>query len=128
MQEGHGGFGEVAAVADLPFVVGVVEDGSDESDDGGVVGKDSDDAGSAFDLAVDALDGVGRPDLGPVLAREAGEREHFGLGLIHQRRDLGEAGGELVADLVPGLVDRGGVGLGERGAEHRGDHVLVGLP
>jgi len=33
LEECHGGLGEVAAVADLPFVVGVVEDGSDEADD-----------------------------------------------------------------------------------------------
>ena len=35
---GHRALGEVAAVGDLPFVVGVVEDGTDEADDGGLVG------------------------------------------------------------------------------------------
>jgi hypothetical protein len=32
---GHGGFGEVAAVGDLPFVVHVGQHGADEADDGG---------------------------------------------------------------------------------------------
>ena len=72
-------FGQVATVADLPLVVGVVEVGSDEADDGGVVGEDADDAGAVFDLAVDPFDRVGRPDLGPVLPGEGGEGEDLGL-------------------------------------------------
>ena len=35
---GHRALGEVAAVGDLPFVVGVVQHGTDEADDGGFVG------------------------------------------------------------------------------------------
>jgi hypothetical protein len=46
---------------------------------------------------------------------------------FHQRPDAGKGGGQLVAHAVPGRGDGGGVGLGEDGAEHRGDHVLVGL-
>jgi len=60
---GHGGLGEVAAVGDLPFVVDVSQDRADEADDGGLVREDADDAGSAFDLLVDPLQGVGAPDL-----------------------------------------------------------------
>ena len=58
---------------------------------------------------------------------EAGEGQHFGFRFIHQRPDLGEGGGELVTDDVPGLGDGGGVGLGERGPKQRGDHVFMGL-
>jgi hypothetical protein len=36
---GHGGFGEVAAVGDLPFVVHVGQHSADEADDGGSLGK-----------------------------------------------------------------------------------------
>ena len=43
------------------------------------------------------------------------------------RTDLRERGRELVADLVPRLAHRFGVGLGEDRAEHRGDHVGVAL-
>jgi hypothetical protein len=53
---GHGSFGEVAAVGDLPLVVEVVQHRSDEADDAGLIREDPDDAGSAFDLAVDPLD------------------------------------------------------------------------
>ncbi len=38
-----------------------------------------------------------------------------------------EAAGELVAHLVPGRGDSGGVGLGEDRAEYGGDHVGVRL-
>ena len=58
---------------------------------------------------------------------ERGEGEDFGFGVVHQRADLREPVGELVADLVPGRGDGGRVGLGEDGAEHRGDHVLMRL-
>ena len=39
---------------------------------------------------------VGGPDLAPVRPRERGEGEDLGLGLVHQRADLGEPAGELV--------------------------------
>ena len=58
---------------------------------------------------------------------EGSEREDLGLGLVHEGPDLGERLGELVADLLPGVVDRLGIGLGEDGAEHCGDHVGVAL-
>ena len=50
----------------------VGEDGSDETDHGGLVGEDADDAGAAFDLLVDPLDRVGGPDRRPVAAGERG--------------------------------------------------------
>src|SRR6478735_6699394 len=76
---GHGAFGEVAAVGELPFVAEVVEDGADEADDAGLVGEDADDPGSSFDLSVDPLQRVGGPDLRPVAAGEGGEGEDFGF-------------------------------------------------
>jgi hypothetical protein len=36
----------------LPFVVLFGEDGADESDDGAIVGEDTDDVAASFDLAV----------------------------------------------------------------------------
>ena len=41
------------------------EDGSDEADDGGPVGKDADDVGSSANLAVESIVGVVGPDLPP---------------------------------------------------------------
>jgi hypothetical protein len=41
---GHQGLGEVAALAGLPLVVHVDENGASEVDDGGPVRKDADDA------------------------------------------------------------------------------------
>lgn len=47
--------------------------------------------------------------------------------MVHERTDVGERGGELVADLFPGPVYGCGVGLSGDRAEHRSDHVSVGL-
>jgi hypothetical protein len=56
VQFGHGGFGQVAAVADLPLFVGLDEHGADETGDGLRVGEDPDHVGSALDLTVEPLD------------------------------------------------------------------------
>ena len=45
VEQGHGLFGEVAAVAGDPFVVHVDQDRADESDHGGGVGEDPHDPG-----------------------------------------------------------------------------------
>ena len=58
------------APGDGPLVAGLEHERADEADDGVVVGKDPDDVGAALDLAVDALKGVCRRDLWPVLAGE----------------------------------------------------------
>jgi hypothetical protein len=44
--------------------VGLGEDGAGEAVQGGGVGEDPDDVGAAFDLFVEAFQGVGRPDWG----------------------------------------------------------------
>jgi hypothetical protein len=54
-QQGHGFFGEVAAVADLPFVVDLAEDRTGEAEQRGGVGEDTDDVGAAADLGVESL-------------------------------------------------------------------------
>ena len=57
-QGGHGFQGHVAGALDSPFVVLLQKDGSDQADDGGVVGKDADDVGAAFDLTVEPFEAV----------------------------------------------------------------------
>lgn len=56
VEQVHRTLREVAAVAGLPLVVHVGQDGSDEADDGGVVREDPDDAAASFDLFVDPLE------------------------------------------------------------------------
>jgi hypothetical protein len=55
--------GEVATVADLPFVMGLDQHGPSEAKQRLRVGEDSHDAGAALDLLVEPLQGVGRPGL-----------------------------------------------------------------
>ncbi len=55
---GDGFQGHVAGSLDGPLVVLLEQDGADEPGDSGFVGEDADDLGSAFDLAVEALQRV----------------------------------------------------------------------
>ncbi len=75
VQLGHGLFGEVAALGDGPLVVRFDDHRGDEASDGCVVGEDADDVGAPFDLPVESLERVRRPDLAPVGLREVRERK-----------------------------------------------------
>ena len=99
LELGHGAFGEVAAVGGLVFVVCVGEDGADEAHGGGFVRSVAHYPGSAFDFFVDPLQGVGRPDLGPVGFGEVGEGQDLGFGGVHELAGFGEQAGEMVRDL-----------------------------
>jgi len=88
--------GEVAA-ADEPLIVLLDQHRAGEADQRGVVGEDADDVGAPADLAVDALQRVGAPELGPVLARQRVEAEQVGFGVFEQLRDLRRRGLEAVS-------------------------------
>jgi hypothetical protein len=62
VEQGHGGFGEVAAIADLPFIVRLDQDGAGQPEQGFGVGEDAGDVGAALDLLVEPLQRIGRPD------------------------------------------------------------------
>lgn len=51
-EQGQGGFGQVAFVGDLPFVVGLDQDRAGQAQQGGGVGEDPDDVGAALDLLI----------------------------------------------------------------------------
>ena len=55
VEQDQGGFGEVAFIGDLPFVVGFDEHRAGQAQQGGGVGKDPDDVGAALDLFVEPL-------------------------------------------------------------------------
>jgi len=77
------------------------EDCADEPYDRLVVGKDADDVGAAFDLAVEPFEAIGGVDLQPVLGRKAHVGEDIILGLIHESGELGQLAPELVGDPAP---------------------------
>jgi hypothetical protein len=54
-----------------------------------LVGEDADHIVAPLDLAVEALDWVGRVQLGAVLGRERHVGEHVGLGLVQEGGELG---------------------------------------
>src|SRR5438876_590630 len=103
------------APGDLPLVVLLGQDRTDQSDYGVAVREDSGHVGAAFDLTVDPLERVGRPDLAPVLGWEAEVGEHVVLSRVHQLGHSREAGAEALGNLAPLLVRRGRVGLDEHG-------------
>ncbi len=98
----------VARALDGPFVVLLDQDRADETNDGVFVGKVADDVGAVLDLTVDALDGVGRTDLVPMLLGKVEKSEPIDFGIVEQRGKLGQLGAQLVGDLPPLLA--GGVG------------------
>ncbi len=88
----HGSLGQVAPLGDLPLVVGLEQHRPGQAGDGRLVGEDADHVGAALDLAVEALQRVGGPDLAPVGLGEAGEGEEVLGGVAEGSVALGLAG------------------------------------
>jgi len=102
-------------------VVGFDGQHRDQADEGGVVGEDADDVGAAADLAVEALERVGRAQLAPVLGREGVEG-----GLLEDGADLGQAVGQLADRFAePAAGAFAGVGVEDRPDQRGQDTVLV---
>jgi hypothetical protein len=106
-------------------VIGFDGEHRHEADQRGVVGKDAHDVGAPGDLAVEALKRIRRSDLGPVLGRERVEREHVGLGLVEQRRDLRQPALELADGVAQALARLLGVRRGEERADDRAERVVL---
>jgi len=119
--------GDVAAFGSDHLVVDLDQQSTDETDDGGVVGKDPDDVGASLEFAVQAFDRVVGPDLGPVRGRERGVGEQVGLHLLEPVGDGGRVGAELIDDCTQLQRRCGGVGLDEDRADQRGDHLPVAV-
>ncbi len=115
---------------DRPFVVLFQQGGADQADDGLLVGEDSDQIGSAFDLTVEAIERVGGVGFDSVLLGEGHVGEHIGFGLVHQGGQFRHFGAELIGDLAPlGLGGFGAV-LGKGVADEGDDDpaaLLVGV-
>jgi len=98
-------------------VVGLDCEHRDEPDQRGVVGEDPHDVGAPADLAVEALQGIGRPELGPVLGGKREERQHVVFGLLEQRGDLRQP----ALELADGVAQAPARFLVVRGGEDRSD-------
>ncbi|CCV09213.1 hypothetical protein MESS2_900003 [Mesorhizobium metallidurans STM 2683] len=70
------------------FVVLFEQDRANQADDDVIIWEDADDLGAPLDLAVEALDRVGRVQLGAVLLEESHVDQHVGLGVVHDCRQL----------------------------------------
>jgi len=122
---GHALSGEHAAALQPPVLVLLQQHRPNQASDGGVVGEDADDPGTALDLLVDPLQEFGAPDLFPVLLGEVAEGQHVLLGLMHEPSGLGEALRQRGGQITPAGLDLRSGFLGEHAAQGSGDHALV---
>jgi len=97
---------------------------SNQPNDGRLVGEDPHHLCPPFDLLVEALQRVVRPDLLPVLDREGSVGQHIFLGFVHQIGELCNAGPETVGYPPPLFVGAMGIGLSEDGA-YGSPHYLL---
>ena len=66
-------------------------------------------------------------ELRPVRLGKRHEGDDVGFGLVHQLRQLADAGPQLVGDLAPGLRRSSLVGLHEHRPDGGGHHLMLGL-
>jgi hypothetical protein len=94
-------FPNEAAITRLIGAILLEQNRPDEAGDRSLVREDADHLGAPLDLAVDALEWIGRVELGPVLLGEAHIGEHVLLGRVQQGGELGQLLPDLVGDLAP---------------------------
>src|SRR5580704_885116 len=123
--DGHLARGSRLRTYDTQLLAFVVQqrDKAYETGDGGFVGEDADDLGAPLDLAVEALQRIGRVKLDPVLGGEAHVSEHVGLGVVYQGGELWQLGPELVGNAAPLGTGLLGIVLGEGGGDECRDHA-----
>lgn len=115
------------APLDLPLVIHLETDRSDQADERGNVRKDANNLRAPFDFAGESLSHGGGKTAGPVLTREGQGRQDILLGLREDLRRLRPTRLEGWDHLLPGLACRLTIRLGEAGAHGSRDQRLVTL-
>jgi hypothetical protein len=106
-------------------VVGFDAEHAGEADQAAVVGEDADDVGASSDLAVEALEGIGRSELAPVVSWERVEGQEVGLGVLEHRRDLAEPPFEMRDGFGEPITRLRGVVSVEDRADQRGQQPML---
>lgn len=99
--DGRESFELHVASLQLPLVVLLEQQGSDEPDDRSIVWKDADDVRPALDLCIDAFERVRRRNLRSVRFREVHEREDIEVCVFEHHGKFGTLATELFDDRVP---------------------------
>lgn len=93
----------------------------------GGVREDADDIGEALDFGAEALPPVGAVDLRTVRLGARYQREHVGLGHVHQCGEIRELGRQLIGDDAPWGSCRVQFLLRGRNVDRRADPLTLSL-
>jgi hypothetical protein len=119
----------------FPFVAGFGEDGTDEAQEGGFVGKEAGDAGAAFEFFIDAFERVAGAPAALVIAGEGERGKALGEVFLHPGGEFGGGGGVGGDDFFEaGLggepiraIEHGADGVGDWGALVQAGHMRLGV-
>ena len=119
----------------FPFVAGFGEDGTDEAQEGGFVGKEAGDAGAAFEFFIDAFERVAGAQAALVLAREGESGKALREVFLHPGGEFGGGGGVGGDDFFEaGLggepiraIEDGADGVGDGGTLVQAGHIGLGV-
>lgn len=117
----------VSGTLDGPFIRLFHEDGSDETGDRGLVWKDADDLGAAFDFTIQAFDWVGCSASITMLVWERHVCQHVGFSLVHQRSQFWQFWPHLISNRTPLLTGRLGRVLCKGGTDEGRDDPAPAL-
>jgi hypothetical protein len=119
----------------FPFVTGFGEDGADEAQEGGFIGKEAGDAGAACEFFIHALEWIGGAQAALVRAGKGEGGQALRQVFLHPDGEFGGGGGVFGDDpLETGLggeairtIEDGADGLRDGGALIQPRHVSLGV-
>jgi hypothetical protein len=115
------GFHVEVDFAGFPFFAGFGQEGGDEAQEGGFVGKEAGDAGAAFDFLVHAFERVGRAHFLLVRGGQGKNREALRQVFLQPGGEVGRAFGVVGDDLLEPQFGGGAAGRVEDAADGAGD-------
>lgn len=109
-----------------PFLVDFTEESGDEAEQGGFVGKEGSDAGSAFEFLIDTFDGIAGSQAALVGAREGEDGEGLRDVFLHPGGEFGSGLGVGGNEVIEAGLGGGEIRAVKDGADicgHTGAHV-----
>ena len=105
----------------FPFITGLGQDGADEAQQGGFIGKEAGDAGAAFEFFVHPFERIGGAQTALMLAGKGEGRKPLREIFLHPGGEFGGGGGLFGDDHFEPCLGGEAVGTIEHGADGLGD-------